>query len=85
MESMILNEFVNKTNWSDMNIYEAIYNELHFFPKRFHREFLQDIVMEINYNDVGDISKIGSYFLEEVFGEFTEQEQNSDFIVVIGS
>lgn len=82
--SAILNEYVNKTNWDNMNIYEAIYNELQYLPKRFHREFLQEVVMSVKWQTVKTIGEIGSQYLCEVYDEFTEQEKQGNFFVSIG-
>lgn len=84
MESTILNKFVNKINPLGENVYEAIWYELGFMPNRFHREFLQDVIWEINNQDTHSVHKNGNYFLEAIWEEMTEAELNGDFWCDIG-
>lgn len=84
MESTILNKFVNKINPLDENIYEAIWYELGFIPNRFHREFLQEVIMEINYQTVRSVHKNGDYFFDAIQEDMTEAELNGDFWCDIG-
>ena len=82
----ILNESINKIDNRNENIYEAIWYELGFIPNRFHKEFLQDVIWAINqgYQTVRSVHKNGNYFLEAIWEDMTEEEQNGDFWCDIG-
>lgn len=84
LECSILNEFVNKINFRNENIYEAIWYELGFIPNRFHREFLQEVIWKINDQNVHSVHKNGNYFLEAIWEDMTDAEREGDFWCDIG-
>lgn len=80
----ILNKFVNKMNPLDENVYEAIWYELGFIPNRFHREFLQDVIYNINEQDTRSVHKNGNFYLDAIWEDMTEEELNGNFWCDIG-
>ena len=80
----ILNKYVNEIDYRNENIYEAIWYELGFIPNRFHREFLQEAIEDLRYQDPWTVHKIGGYFLDAIWEDMTEDEQNGDFWCDIG-
>lgn len=80
----ILQKTVNEIDNLNENVYEAIWYELGFIPNRFHKEFLQEVIMEINYQDVRSVHKNGNYFLEAIWEDMTDEERSGDFWCDIG-
>lgn len=80
---MILNQNLNKIDKDNMNIYEKIGNELQFLPKRFHREYLQDVIMDINYQDNSNgFKKTTEYYYVDIHNELTDDEKIKIYGVV---
>ena len=83
MDSMILNQNLNKIDRNNMNIYEKIGNELQILPKRFHREYLQDVVMSVKYQDnTNGLRKCTEYYYCDIHNELSNDEKIKIYGVV---
>lgn len=76
--------FRNNFKYRDETVYEAIWYELGFIPNRFHKEFLQDVIEDINYQDARTVHKNGNYFYDAIQEDMTNEELKGYFWCDVG-
>ena len=76
--------FKNNFKYNDETVYEAIWYELGFIPNRFHREFLQECIVDVNWQTTSSVHKNGNYYYEAIYDDMTEKEKEGDFWCDVG-
>lgn len=64
----------------ELNTLEYINEILEDLPKRFHQEFIEDVLIIDNNMCANDIRKIYEYYLEDILDELTQEEKNNMFV-----
>ena len=64
----------------ELNTLEYINEILEDVPKRFHQEFIEDVLIIDNNMCANDIRKIYEYYLEDILDELTQEEKNNMFV-----
>lgn len=64
----------------ELNTLEYINEILEDLPKRFHQEFIEDVLIIDNNMCANDIRKIYEYYLADILDELTQEEKNNMFV-----
>lgn len=67
-------DFLVFNPFRELCVYECIWFELQCLPRRFHREFLQDVVVSVGFQSCHSIRKCVEYFLSDILDELSVEE-----------
>ena len=67
----------------DLNTLEYINEILEDLPKRFHKEFVEEVLFIENNMCAHDVRKIYEYYLEDIIPEMTEEEKSKIFVNLV--
>ena len=82
---MVLQKYCkNNFKYADETVYESIWYELGFIPNRFHKEFLQDCIEDVNRQDTHTVHKNGNYYYDAIQEYMSEKEREGDFWCDVG-